>query len=102
MYIVVDKFGWAGSFLIAIMLFIFAYATREQKERMIETYVLGNSPQRVAPLVILSLTFLLVLFAQAKWYNRTKKRLEDRIVESEKEKLELRNKIKGQPRIKRR
>jgi hypothetical protein len=92
-HVVVDKFGWAGSFLFVITFFVIYYSTPGQKERIIETYVLGNSPHRVLPLFVMSLLGLLVLFAQAKWYNRDKNAYEDRLKECEKEKEQLRAKI---------
>jgi hypothetical protein len=71
----VETFGWPGTTVILAFWFIVWYATPEQKQRIIETYILGAGISNTWPLIILSITFAVTTLAQRKWYTKKLKTL---------------------------
>lgn len=67
----VETFGIAGTLLILGFWFVVWYATPEQKQRIIETYVLGSGIARTWPILIMGLTCVIVIFAQ-RWFYKKK------------------------------
>src|SRR5260370_291656 len=66
----VETFGWPGASVVLAFWFVVWYATAEQKQRIIEVYVLGAGVSRVWPLLVLSLLFVAVVLAQYRLYKR--------------------------------
>src|ERR1051325_3004678 len=65
---VVETFGWPGALVVLTFWFVVWYATDEQKQRIIETYILGSGVSRTLPIIILSVTFAATAGAQRRWY----------------------------------
>jgi hypothetical protein len=66
----VETFGWPGASVVLTFWFVVWYATTEQKQRIIETYILGAGISRIWPLLVLSLVFVAVVLAQKRLYDR--------------------------------
>src|ERR1044072_751850 len=70
---VVDSFGWPGTVIIFMMFFIVAFATPEQKQQLIDTYILGKGFQAGWHVLIFFALAVLVFLAQyAQSQRRTK------------------------------
>lgn len=65
---IIETFGWPGTLAIASFLFVIVYATRDQKQRIVELYVLGTGIGRLWPMLILSALYVSVALAQHRWY----------------------------------
>jgi hypothetical protein len=77
--VLIRTFGWAGTTLIIGLLCVNWWATAEQKQRIIEYYVLGTDISGRYPIIISCLVFALVLIAQYKWYGHDKNKLKKEI-----------------------
>ena len=66
----VETFGWPGASVVLAFWFVVWYATTEQKQRIIETYILGVGISRMWPLLVLSFAFAAVVLAQKRLYDR--------------------------------
>ncbi len=66
----VETFGWPGASVVLVFWFVVWYATTEQKQRIIETYILGTGISRIWPLLVLSFTFAAVVLAQHRLHKR--------------------------------
>ena len=66
----IETFGWPGALLIVGWASIYLWATDDQKHRIIELYVLGTGIANKWPVVVSSIVFLVVLFAQRGFYLR--------------------------------
>lgn len=89
---VVETFGWPGATVVLGFWFVIWYATNEQKQRIIETYVLGNGVSRTLPIIILSVTFAATALAQRRWYLKRLEKLTKEIEREGVEKSELQGK----------
>lgn len=65
----VETFGWPGATIILSFGFVVRYATAEQKQRIVETYVLGTGLSKVWPIVIMALVFAATSLAQWRYYK---------------------------------
>lgn len=90
---VIETFGWSGAVLLAVFLFIVWYATPEQKQAIIDLYVLGKGIGEMWPLVIISSVFGLTIFAQHRWYKKKLQSLQDEVDRIGREKGELQEKL---------
>jgi hypothetical protein len=88
----VETFGWPGATVILGFWFTVWYATPEQKQRIIETYILGTGIARTWPIIILSVTFAVTALAQRRWYLKKIKNLTDEIEREGVEKSKLQDK----------
>lgn len=61
---IVERFGWPGAFVVLLYGFVVRYATPDQKQRIIELYVLGNGIGNAYPIGIMAGIGLLVVVAQ--------------------------------------
>jgi hypothetical protein len=64
----IETFGWPGATIILGYGFVVQYATAEQKQRLIEMYLLGGGIRQVWPMVVLSVVFAVLSIAQHRWY----------------------------------
>jgi hypothetical protein len=92
---VVETFGWSGTLLICGFLFVIWYATPEQKQRIIDLYVLGEGIGNTWPLLVLSGVFALVSFAQYRWHQKKIGTLEKEIGRLGEEKSKMQEKRLG-------
>jgi hypothetical protein len=93
----VETFGWAGTLVVFSAWFVVRYATQEQKQRIIEQYILGTNIAQTWPLLVLGGTFVLVLLAQHRWYLRKLKVFTDEIEREGKIKSQLQSKLANRP-----
>jgi hypothetical protein len=68
--VLVETFGWPGASVVLAFWFVVWYATAEQKQRIIETYILGVGISRIWPLLVLSLLCAAVVLAQKRLYDK--------------------------------
>lgn len=94
----VETFGWPGAIVILGFWFVVWYATPEQKQRIIETYVLGTGIAHTWPIIILSVTFAVTALAQRRWYLKKVERLTKEIDREGSEKSLLQEK-KGRKQL---
>src|ERR1700733_6273516 len=77
----VQQFGWPGVILCGIGWFIVRYGTPDQKQRLIEVYALGHgTPYAV---ILISVVFVLVVWAQSTLHNRKVKEIVARCSQAE-------------------
>lgn len=86
---VVETFGWAGALFISSFSFVIAYATTEQKQRIIDLYVLGEGISKLWAVLILSGLFVITAIAQHRSYTKKLKVVTDELERVGKEKSEL-------------
>jgi hypothetical protein len=92
---IVETFGWTGAALAFFAWFIVRYATDEQKQAIIDKYVLGKDIGHVWPLILISAIFVAVAFAQHHWYKRSLGRLRAEVDREGSEKSKLQEKLLG-------
>ena len=68
------------------------YATTEQKQRIIETYVLGTGIGKTWPILVMALAFVATALAQRRFYENKMKRLSDEVEREGKAKTRLQEK----------
>lgn len=69
--VLIDRFGWPGAFLILAYISVERWATSDQKQAIIEKYVLGVGISEVYPLIILGIIAAALLAAQRyHWKKR--------------------------------
>ena len=88
----VETFGWPGATVILSFGFVIAYATTEQKQRIVETYVLGTGIGRLWPMLLLAFLFAATSLAQARLYKRKLAKMSAEIEREGKEKSSLQEK----------
>jgi hypothetical protein len=88
----VETFGWPGASVVLAFWFAVWYATTEQKQRIIETYVLGKGIGRTWPILIMALAFAATALAQRRYYENKLKKLSDEVEREGKEKTKLQEK----------
>ena len=89
----VETFGWPGTLAILGFWFVVWYATAEQKQRIIEVYVLGSGIGRTWPILILSVVFAGTALAQRAWYKRRIRQLAEEVEREGKAKSKLQEKV---------
>ena len=87
-----ERFGLLGALLLLGCLFVWRYSTPEQKVQIIEVYILNNGVSQVWPSIVLSILFVLVLFAQRHVYQRRERERRKDIARIGKEKSDLQQK----------
>lgn len=93
---IIELFGWPGALVGFIMWFIVKYGSPDQKERIIELYILGNGISNVWALVIISGTAILIILAQRYWYNKKMEKFTAEMDRIGNEKSDLQEKLAGQ------
>jgi len=85
----IESFGWPGAIVIFLAWFLVRYGSPDQKQRLIERYILGTDIANTWPMLALGATFVLVLLAQRRWYMKKLNRLSEEIEREGKVKSEL-------------
>jgi hypothetical protein len=88
----VETFGWPGASVVLTFSFVVWYATAEQKQRIIETYILGTGIAKTWPILIMALMFAITALAQRRYYDNKLKKLSDEIEREGKAKTKLQEK----------
>ena len=88
----VETFGWPGASVVLAFWFVVWYATTEQKQRIIETFVLGTGIGRVWPILVMSLMFVATTLAQYRLYAKKIQKRTDEIEREGKAKSALQEK----------
>lgn len=88
----VETFGWPGASVVLAFWFTVWYATTEQKQRIIETYVLGTGIGKTWPILVMALAFVATALAQRRFYENKMKRLSDEVEREGKAKTRLQEK----------
>jgi hypothetical protein len=88
----VETFGWPGASVVLTFWFTVWYATAEQKQRIIETYILGTGIARLWPMLIMAFLFAATGLAQYQWYVKKIKTLSNEVEREGKAKSELQEK----------
>jgi hypothetical protein len=91
----VDRFGWPGAALFALGTAIQLWATPDQKQQMIDMYVLGKSMYSWWPLAAPSVVFVLLFWAQRELKNKEIRKIKDEMKRVGKKKSELQEKLTG-------
>jgi predicted lysophospholipase L1 biosynthesis ABC-type transport system permease subunit len=68
--VLVEKIGLPGALLGALLYILDTWSTKEQKQRMIEMYALGNGIQSAWPIIAMAALFVLALWAQNTYLRR--------------------------------
>ena len=89
----VESFGWPGAIVVFGAWFIVRYATLEQKQRIIETFILGTNIAHTWPLLVMGGTFVVTLLAQHRWYTKKLNRLSEEVEREGKMKSELQGRM---------
>lgn len=76
----VDKFGWPGVCFILCYVFVVKYASLEQKQALIDTYLLGKGIDQWYPIGVVVAVACLLLLAQDVWWRR-KDRIKQREID---------------------
>lgn len=90
-----DRFGWPGAALFAIGIAIQLWATPEQKQQIIDMYVLGKGMFSWWPLAAPSVIFVLLVWAQRLMNKREVKKLKAEMKRVGTKKSELQEKLSG-------
>lgn len=91
----VEQFGWPGASLIMIWVSIQIWATDGQKQQIIDLYILGSGFGLQWPSFVLAGLFVLVIFAQRRFYLRKIAELNDELAREGREKSALQAKLAG-------
>ncbi len=75
-----DKFGWPAVFLILGYVFVFKFASLEQKQTLIDMYLLGKGIDQWYPIGVVVAFATLLLLAQDFWWRR-KDRIKQREID---------------------
>lgn len=62
--VVIENLGWPGLLILSMLVFVVAYATPEQKQQLIDTYLLGKGIQTIWHVLIFFGLAILALLAQ--------------------------------------
>ena len=66
----IETFGWPGATVILAFGFVIAYATTDQKQRIIETYILGTGIGKVWIILVMAFLFAATSLAQDRIYRK--------------------------------
>jgi len=72
----IDKCGLTGAFLIFISIFVVVYASPEQKQDIINLFVLGRGIHAFYPTLVAAVVFVLLLFGQQFYFDRRIRKLQ--------------------------
>lgn len=90
--VLVEAFGWVGTVAILSFWFVVWYATPDQKQRIIELYILGTGIGRLWPILGLSVVFVVTLLAQNRYWRKKFEVVANEIEREGKEKSKLQGK----------
>jgi hypothetical protein len=90
----IRTFGWPGTLLVLGFYFVNSHATAEQKQSIISIYILGEGISQRWPILVVSVVFILVLFAQRKWHDHDTQKLRDSLDDLKKRNQSLRQRLK--------
>ncbi len=93
---IIETFGWPGGILFLGYTFVFQSATADQKQRIIEMYVLGNDTKRAWPIAVICVVSLCTVLAQKRWYDRKLDKLSKEMERVGNEKSLLQQLLTGQ------
>jgi hypothetical protein len=91
---IVERIGITGFIVVFIASFIMLFATIEQKQELINTWLLFKGDISY-PAIIINFVLGILLFIQQVHYSKKNKLFEDRISELAAEKTDLQNKLLG-------
>jgi len=91
----IESFGWPGTFVLLAVHFTNQWATKEQKERIIETYVLGTNVFQAWPIILMAVVFVATVLAQRKWYTKKLGKVEKELARIGAEKSALQESLLG-------
>src|SRR5215467_9249489 len=66
----IEKVGLTGAFLVFCCIFVVIYASPQQKNEIIDLFVLGRGIRALYPTVVASAVFLALLVGQQFYFNR--------------------------------
>ena len=66
----VEKFGWPGMLLLFVMYEVEYHGTEQQKQALIDMYLLGRGISAAYPIIIMGAVCVTVLFAQRFQYQK--------------------------------
>jgi len=89
----VDRFGWPGAALIAIGTAIQLWATPDQKHQLIDMYILGKGMLSWWPVIVPTVMFVLLVWAQRETNNREVRKLKKEMRRVGTKKSELQEKL---------
>lgn len=92
----VEKFGWPGALLLLGFAFITLGAGAGTKDEIIRRYVLGEGIELGWPLLVLAAFFLMVLFAQRRWYRHRLELMQEELTREGREKSLLQKRLLGE------
>lgn len=88
-----DKIGISGALLFFGCLFVVYYATLEQKQRLIDMYLLGNGLGSFWPNVVVALLALCVIAMQQSILKGRIRQLQEEVAREGREKSRLQEKL---------
>lgn len=91
----VDRFGWPGATLFALGTAIQLWATPEQKQQMIDMYILGKGMYWWWPLAAPTIIALLLFWAQRFMNKREVRKIKGEMKRVGKKKSDLQEKLSG-------
>jgi hypothetical protein len=93
---IVETFGWPGGLLVLGYSFVVQNATVDQKQRIIEMYVLGHDVSRIWPIALVCFVALCTILAQNRSYKKKLNKLSDELEREGNEKSALQQVLTGQ------
>src|SRR5882672_8047859 len=76
---IIDRFGWPGAVIVFGYLFVEKNGTVQQKQEIIDKFILGKGIDDLYPLIILGVLSMLVMLAQRHYYQQREKILQKEI-----------------------
>jgi hypothetical protein len=89
----VDRFGWPGAALIALGMSIQLWGTSEQKHQMVDMFILGKGMHTWWPMVVPSVAFVLLVWAQRETNKKEIKKIREEMRRIGAEKSALQEKL---------
>lgn len=77
--VLVERFGWPGTFLILSYIFVERHATKTQKQEIIDKFLLGSGISDSYPLIILGIIAVGLFMAQNFYWKKRVSVLEGEI-----------------------
>jgi hypothetical protein len=94
---ITETYGWPGGILFLVYAFVYQFATPDQKQRIIEMYVLGNGLRQIWPIAVVCLVALCTILAQNRSHRKKVKTLTDELEREGNEKSGLQQTSAGRP-----
>jgi hypothetical protein len=93
----VERFGWPGTVIILLVMFIERDGSDQQKQAIIDMYILGKGMVGWWPLVVPSVLFLFVIWAQWEVNRKKVKTIRRELNRVSSERSSLQERISGGP-----